>query len=149
MTERSSRAVTLSRVGPERYRAVNSRGDTLEFGHGDSLFSPLELLLAAIGGCSSIDVDSVTSRHAEPETFGVKISGDYTADDSGAHKVEDIALDFHLRFPETPEGRTATALIDRLLQLSHDKDCTVSRTVELPTAVTVLVDGRPVAGPRT
>lgn len=104
MTERSARAITLTRVGLEHYRAVNSRGDAIEFGHGASLFSPLELLLAAIGGCSSIDVDSVTSRHAEPDAFEVKVSGDYTVDDAGAHKVEDIALDFHLRFPDTPQG---------------------------------------------
>lgn len=147
MTERSPRSVTLGRTGPGRYRAVNARGVELDFGHDDSLFSPVELLLAAIGGCSSIDVDSVTSRRTEPDSFQVEVSGDYTVDDAGAHKVEDVVLDFHLRFPDTAEGRAAGALVDRLVKLSHDKDCTVSRTVQFPTAVTSRVDGRRVSGP--
>lgn len=146
MSDRSRRSVTLTRIGTERYRAVNPKGVSLEFGHDDALFSPLELLLAAIGGCSSVDVDSVTSRHSEPDPFEVEVSGDYTVDDQGAHKLEDVALDFHVSFPDTDEGRAAGSLVKRLVKLSHDKDCTVSRTVELPTSVRSLVDGELVAG---
>ncbi|SES00125.1 Uncharacterized OsmC-related protein [Propionibacterium cyclohexanicum] len=145
MSKRSPRSVTLQRVDEAHYRVVNERGLSLDFGHGDGLFSPVELLLAAIAGCSSVDVDSVTTRHSIPESFEVKASGDYTVDGQGAHKLEDVVLDFAVRFPDSPEGRAAERLVARVVKLSHDKECTVSRTVELPTSVTSMVDGRVVA----
>ncbi|MGI8415726.1 MAG: OsmC family protein, partial [Nakamurella sp.] len=56
------RSVTLERTAAGRFRAVNARGSVLEFGSGnDPDFTPVELLLAAIGGCSGIDVDILTS----------------------------------------------------------------------------------------
>ncbi len=41
-------------------------------GEGDGAdFTPVELLLAAIAGCSAIDVDYLTARRAEPDAFEV------------------------------------------------------------------------------
>lgn len=147
MTQSSPRSVALSRVSAEHYVATNSEGASLEFGHGDGLFTPVELLLAAIGGCSSIDVDAVTSRHAEPTEFTVHVKGEYTVDDQGAHKMENIGLDFHVEFPADGDGQRAAGLVERLVKLSHEKDCTVSRTVQLPTSIISSVDDRTVTEP--
>lgn len=62
-------------------------------------------------------------------------SGDKLTED-GASRMEDIRLGFDLKFPDTEEGRKAAGMVERIVKLSHDKYCTVSRTVELGAKVT-------------
>lgn len=126
----SERSVSLQRTSKTHYTATNSAGETLEFGQGEGLFSPVELLLAAIGGCSAIDVDLVTSRRGEPDDFTVTVSGTKVADDLGSH-LTGITVDFNVTYPDTDKGREAERLVPRLVTQSRDKDCTVSRTVSL------------------
>ncbi len=135
----SHRHVTLTRLQTGVYRATNARGGTLDFGSnaGDG-FSPVELLLAAIGGCSAVDVDVVTGRRAEPETFDVDIDATYVRDDAG-NRLTDLALTFRVTFPEGPDGDKARDMVPRAARTSHDRTCTVSRTIELGTPITVRV----------
>jgi putative redox protein len=129
------RSVTLSRTGPKRYTATNSDGATIEFGSdGENGFTPVELLLAAIGGCTAIDADVATSRHAEPLRFEVAVRGDKIADEEG-NRMENLAVTFHVEFPDGEAGDRARAILPRAVALSHDKLCTVSRTVERGTPV--------------
>ena len=48
------RSVEIARIGPARFKATNARGGETFFGTGgeDPDFTPVELLLAAIAGCS-------------------------------------------------------------------------------------------------
>ena len=126
--------VTMTRVDSRHYRASNASGASIEFGQGEGLMSPVEVLLAAIMGCSAIDVDVVTSRRSEPERFTVRAQGD-RINESGASRLGEIRVHFDVSFPDTPEGRQAQAMIPRLIQLSKEVDCTVSRTVEHATPV--------------
>ena len=127
--------VDVTRIDTGHYRATNAAGDSLEFGSGEGLFSPVELLLAAVAGCSAVDVDVVTSRRAEPELFDVHVDGTRINED-GTSRLSEVDVEFSLRFPDTDAGRQAESMIERLVRISHDKDCTVSRTVENPTTVT-------------
>ncbi len=127
--------VDVTRVDTGHYRATNTAGATLEFGTGDGLLSPVELLLAAVAGCSAVDVDVVTSRRTEPELFDVHVEGTRVNED-GASRLSDVNVEFSLRFPDTDAGRQAQSMVERLVRISHEKDCTVSRTVENPTNVT-------------
>ena len=127
--------VDVTRVDTGRYRATNTAGATLEFGTGDGLLSPVERLLAAVAGCSAVDVDVVTSRRTEPELFDVHVEGTRVNED-GASRLSDVNVEFSLRFPDTDAGRQAQSMVERLVRISHEKDCTVSRTVENPTNVT-------------
>lgn len=127
--------VNVTRVDTGHYRATNAAGATLEFGSGEGLLSPVELLLAAVAGCSAVDVDVVTSRRTEPELFDVHVEGTRVNED-GASRLSDVNVEFSLRFPDTDAGRQAQSMVERLVRISHDKDCTVSRTVENPTNVT-------------
>jgi len=129
------RSVELIRTATARYTARNAAGAEIEFGHGEDLLSPVELLLAAIAGCSSIDVDTVTARSSEPTEFRVAASGHKVVED-GANRVDGLHLSFNVAFPDTEEGRKAAGMVDRLVNLSHEKYCTVSRTVERGTPVT-------------
>lgn len=127
--------VDVTRVDTGHYRATNAAGATLEFGTGEGLLSPVELLLAAVAGCSAVDVDVVTSRRTEPELFDVHVEGTRVNED-GASRLSEVNVEFSLRFPDTDTGRQAQSMVERLVRVSHEKDCTVSRTVENPTNVT-------------
>ena len=127
--------VDVTRVDTGHYRATNAAGATLEFGTGEGLLSPVELLLAAVAGCSAVDVDVVTSRRTEPELFDVHVEGTRVNED-GASRLSEVNVEFSLRFPDTDAGRQAQSMVERLVRVSHEKDCTVSRTVENPTNVT-------------
>lgn len=134
--QRELREVVVERTESRRYRATSQKsGASLEFGQAEGLLTPVELLLAAIAGCSSIDVDVATTRRSEPETFQVAASG-YKLTEDGASRMDDISMSFDLKFPDTEEGRKAAGMVERIIKLSHDKYCTVSRTVELGAKVT-------------
>ncbi len=140
------RSVRLERTSAGRYAVTNSRGGTVVLGRGqDADFTPVELLLAAIAGCTSVDVDEVTTRRSEPESFVVDCSGVKVSDDLGNH-LSEVEITFRIAFPDDEPGRTAAALVPRVVALSHEKLCTVSRTVMLPTSVrSVIADGPVIA----
>lgn len=129
------RSVSVERISEMHYRATGANGATLDFGRGEGLLTPVELLLAAIAGCSSVDLDVVTSRKSEPENFTVESSGIRVKNEDGAVRLDDIQVSFNVTFPATEEGAKAEKMIDRLIKLSAEKDCTVSRTVEHETKV--------------
>ncbi|MDO5032701.1 OsmC family protein [Corynebacterium sp.] len=133
----STYGVDVTRIAPTHYRATNAQGATLDFGRGEGLLTPVELLLAAVAGCSSVDIDVVTSRRSEPETFDVHVEGT-RVDEEGASRLSDVSVSFNVSFPATAEGRQAQSMVDRLIRISQEKDCTVSRTVELPTTVSFI-----------
>lgn len=134
------RKVTLTRTEAGKFTATNARGGTLEFGSGgDDQFTPVELLLTAIAGCSAIDVDIFTSRRSEPEEFTVVAEGDKLRDEQGNH-MGPIDVTFTVRFPEGEAGDAARTVYPETVQLSHERLCTVSRTVLLPTDVTMHVE---------
>ena len=138
--ETTLRSVSLSRIERGRYEATSVRGGTLRVGHGDEDFTPIELLLAAIAGCSAIDVDQMTSRRAEPSRFELSMTGDKVRTETGNHLVN-LTLTFDVAFPEDKGGDDAREMLPRAVQASHDRLCTVSRTVEEGTPITVRITG--------
>lgn len=130
----SLRSVRIERVATGEYVVHNERGGTLPVG-GDA-FTPVELLLAAIGTCTAIDTDTVTSRRAEPEKFTITVSGDKVSDPDQGNRMTNLSVTFDIVFPDGADGDAARKVLPRTVKLSHDKLCTVSRTVELGTEVT-------------
>lgn len=133
----SQRSVRIERVETGKYVVHNERGGTLPVGGDD--FTPVELLLAAIGTCTAIDTDTVTSRRAEPTGFTVTVTGDKVSDRTEGNRMTNLSVTFDVAFPEGPEGDEARAVLPRTVRLSHDKLCTVSRTVELGTPVNTTI----------
>jgi uncharacterized OsmC-like protein len=105
---------------------------------GTDELSPVELLLAGIAACTAVDVDTVTTRRAEPDSFEVEVTADKVKDQNGNH-LQDINVTFRVRFPEGDGGDSAREMLPKLVKRSHDEWCTVSRTVELGTKVTATV----------
>lgn len=139
MAEDSFRSVRLDRSGKGRYEVRNARGGSITIGTGDDDdFTPVELLLAAIGGCTAIDVDLITSKRAEPIEFSVESTGDKVRDDGG-NRMTNLAVTFTVRFPEGEPGAAAREMLPKAVRMSHDRLCTVSRTVELSSPVSTTI----------
>jgi uncharacterized OsmC-like protein len=129
------RSIQMSRTGRGTYRVTNARGGTMGIGSGESKdFTPVELLLTAIAGCSAVDVDFITSRLAEPTEFTVTAGGEKLRDEHGNHMGE-IEVTFRVRFPDGDEGDAARERLPRAIAQSHDRLCTVSRSVQLGTPI--------------
>src|SRR3954454_19063398 len=100
MAEESERTLSIERIGLHKFRATNVRGGTLEFGDGgDADFSPVDLLLTAIGGCTALDVEYITGKRAEPAVFRAGTRASKVRDDAGNHLV-DIVVRFEIAFPD-------------------------------------------------
>jgi putative redox protein len=139
-TDDNHRSLTVERVGAGTFAAVNERGGRIVLGGGAGAeFTPVELLLAAIAGCTAIDVDILTSRRAEPDKFEISVDADKVRDEAGNH-LENIEVTFRLAFPAGEGGDKARAILPEAVRRSHDQLCTVSRTVELPTPVATRID---------
>ena len=129
------RQVGLERLDRGRYRVTNARGGEMVIGDGSGDdFTPVELLLAAIAGCTAIDVDLITTKRTEPERFAVTASGEKVRDDDG-NRMDDLQVRFDVAFGEDEEGAKAAGRLVDAIAKSHDRLCTVSRTVELGTPV--------------
>jgi putative redox protein len=139
-TPSSLRSVRLERVGPGAFRVTNAAGGTLDIGVNEDDFTPVELLLAALAGCAAVNVEELTSRRAEPTSFAVTADGHKVRDETGG-RMEDLRLLFETVFPEGEAGDAARATLPRFVKQTHDRICTVSRTVGLGTDVAYVVAG--------
>jgi putative redox protein len=134
------RTVTVERTAQGMFTVTNSRGGQITFGTGSGPdFTPTELLLAAVGGCTAIDVDILTSRRAEPDSFQVRVDADKVRD-TGGNRLTDIEVTFHIAFPAGQDGDKARAILPDAVSKSHDRLCTVGRTVEIGTPITTRIE---------
>ncbi len=134
------RSVRLGRIENSRYTARNERGGTITIGTGAGTdFTPVELLLVAIAGCTAVDVDILTSRRAEPDSFEVDVDAEKVRDAAG-NRLTDLQVTFRIVFPAGQQGDQARELLPDAVRKSHDRLCTVSRTVELGTPIATRID---------
>ena len=140
MADDTLRRLTLRRTRPGQFLATNDRGGELSFGTGSdaTAFTPVELLLAALAGCSAVDVDTFTTRRAEPQSFEVEARADKVRTEDG-NRLQDIRLTFRVTFPAGADGDAAREMLPKAVSVSHGRLCTVSRTVELGTPVAVAI----------
>jgi len=113
--------------------ASNETGNTLlmdgseEIGGHNKGMRPTQLLLAAVGGCSAIDVIVILKKQKQIiESFEVEVDGE-------KEKVQEYSLfrDICLHFKI--KGQVDYDKAEKAIQLSLDKYCSVSKTLE-PTA---------------
>lgn len=131
VAENARRRIELTKIGEGRYKATNARGGVVAVGSGgDPDFTPVELLLAAIAGCSAIDVDLITGKRAQATTFELSAEGDKVRDDDG-NRLVGLRVTFDVRFPAGEGGDAARSVLPRSLQQTRDRLCTVGRTVQL------------------
>lgn len=124
------RRIELRRLEDGGYEATNPRGGVIRVSGDDADFTPVELLLTALAGCSAIDVDLITGKRAQAERLVVGAQGHKVRDEQGNHLV-DLLVTFDVAFPEGPEGDRAREALPRAMAQTRDRLCTVSRTVAL------------------
>ncbi|GEM55725.1 disulfide bond formation regulator [Flavobacterium branchiophilum NBRC 15030 = ATCC 35035] len=139
--------VTLERVNENfHFQLKNDRGHVVDvdarpsFGGNDMGASPMELVLMAVAGCSGIDMISILKKQRQDITsFKADVEGTREAVEE-ANPFKTIKVQFFL------EGKVDPDKAWRAAQLSFDKYCSVSKTVE-PTATVVyevFVNGTPI-----
>src|SRR6266702_3010779 len=122
-TDPAHRSVRLERIENSKYVVTNDRGGQIRVGKGEGT------------DFTAVDIDILTSRRAEPEMFEILVDADKVRDEAG-NRLTDIVVTFRIRFPEGEDGDKARALLPDAVRKSHDRLCTVSRTVELGTPIT-------------
>ena len=114
-----------------KLEAENEKGGTIRM-ESDAVnpgleggLSPMQLLLAGIGGCSSIDVLSILEKMKQPvKGLDVKVDGDKQKTDVGYSEFKTI----HLHFTVT--GDVDPKKVERAIELSVTKYCSVSKALE-------------------
>ncbi len=126
--------INIKKVSGEFHmEASNEDGNTLQMdgskdigGEGKGM-RPMQLLLAAVGGCSSIDVLMMLKKQKqEVESFDVEVEG-HTEQVDEHRLFRTICLHFTLT------GKVEMEKAERAIKLSMEKYCSVSKTLE-PTA---------------
>jgi putative redox protein len=113
--------------------ASNEDGNVLhmdgspEIGGQGKGMRPMQLLLAAVGGCSAIDVILILKKQKQIiESFEVEVDGE-------REKIEDYSLFREVCLHFKIKGNVDVDKAERAVKLSIEKYCSVSKTLE-PTA---------------
>jgi putative redox protein len=116
----------IRKSGKFNFEAQNDNGFTVELdakpaigGEGKG-FRPMEMLLVGLGGCSGIDMVNVLTKQKEPLN-DIKINIKATRKDEEMPPIFDV-IDIHFNL----YGDLNTQKVERALQLTFDKYCSVS-----------------------
>ena len=120
--ERQNKAVHL--------KAVNEEGVSIEIDGAPSIggenlgFRPMQLLLAGIGGCSSLDIISILKKQKQNlEDLRIVVDGEREMD-----KVPSLFTEIKVHF--TLKGDLEEGKVKRAIDLSMKKYCSVSKIIE-------------------
>jgi len=93
-------------------------------------FRPMQLLLAGLGSCSSIDIISILKKQKQPlEGLRVMVDGEREKD-----KVPSLFQDIHVHF--IFEGDLDEKKVKRAVDLSMKTYCSVTKILEKTTKIT-------------
>lgn len=93
---------------------------------------PMDLMLAAIAGCTAIDVVDILKKARQPFTkLTVHASGERAADHPRRYTSVTLTYEVH--------GDVDPKVVDRAVHLSDEKYCSVSATFKLPCEVKTVV----------
>ena len=129
--------IKLQRVDSDfRMEASNEHGNTVNLdaspavdGHNAGM-RPMQLLLASLGGCSSIDIISILRKQRQPlEDLQVTIDAEREENKVPALFTR-IHLTYHLR------GALDEQKIQKALDLSLQQYCSVAKMIEKTAKIT-------------
>ena len=119
--------------------AINDDGNRLEMDGIESLggiqggFRPMEMLLAAIGGCAAVDVVMILSKQRQnPDGLEVVVDGERASIEGAQHThFKTIHLHFELTGDKLDENK-----VKRAIELSIEKYCSVAKALQHDSEVT-------------
>jgi len=126
--------INIKRINDNYHmEASNEEGSKLsmdaspDIGGENKGMRPMQMLLAAVGGCSAIDVILILKKQKQViESFEVEVEGE-------REKIEEYSLFRDITLHFKMKGKIDKDKAERAVQLSIDKYCSVSKTLE-PTA---------------
>ncbi len=93
-------------------------------------FRPMQMLLAAAGGCSAIDVIGILKKQRmNPDDLKIEVTGE-RVDVESYSEFKTIHIHFIFK-GDLDEGK-----VDRAINLSLNKYCSVSKTLEKTSKIT-------------
>lgn len=134
--------INLKRIDTDfNIEATNSEGNSLlmdgskEIGGNGKGMRPMQLLLAALGGCSSVDIISILRKQKqELDSLEIEVNGDRElVGIEGYSLFKNIEVHFILK------GKVDKDKVDRAVKLSMEKYCSVTKTLEPTSKITYKV----------
>jgi putative redox protein len=112
--------VELSHEGGMRFTALSNRGGQITLNSDSTDFSPMQVLLAALGGCTGMDVVSVLKKMRQDVT-GYRIEVDGKRADDHPRVWTEITI------RHIVEGNNLSReKVEHAVQLSEEKYCSVA-----------------------
>lgn len=123
-------SVRVERTGDGGFVARNDRGAEVAFGGSDEdgVFTPVELLLAALGGCEIVTVEPLTAKR---DHRLVKLAATVQAEKVAPTKLGRITVTYDVEFPEGDEK--APRVFTEVAHRVHENHCTVGRALREET----------------
>jgi len=121
--------ITLNRINDDYlFECTNAQGNSILLDNtsqpGAKGVSPMESVLMAVAGCSGIDLVSILKKQRQKITgFKAEVEGERIPVDD-ARPFKSITVKFML------EGNVDPVKAQKAAQLSFDKYCSVSKTLE-------------------
>jgi putative redox protein len=131
---------TINWTGKMAFTSVTPSGHDIkmdaaeEIGGENSGARPTELLLNAVAGCTGIDIISIlTKMRLEPSSFRMEVEGERA--DEHPKRFTGIKIHYLLE-GELPEDK-----VIRAIELSKDKYCSVSHSLNATISVSYSING--------
>ncbi len=117
--------------------AINEDGITLQMDGNEKIgginggFRPMQMLLAAAGGCSAIDVVGILKKQKQnPDELRIEVTGDRVNVDTYS-EFKSIHMHFIMKGSHLDEKK-----VSRAIDLSLTKYCSVSKILEKTAKIT-------------
>ena len=123
--------------------ATNQEGNHIEMDGspdigGDNLgFRPMQLMLAGLGGCSTIDILDILKKQRQ-EVKDVTIDLDASRREN---EVPSLFKSIHIRY--TIYGKVDEPKVKRAIDLSLEKYCSVAKIIEKTASITYSFEVKP------
>lgn len=128
--------ITIDHLKDMHMEAHNEEGGKIRMDGSTTIggleggFSPMQLLLAGIGGCSAIDIVGILEKQKQDlQDLKIVVDGDKQKKDN--HSEFNT---IHLKFIFT--GDLEPRKVERAINLSIDKYCSVSKALERGSTIT-------------
>ncbi|WP_433325706.1 OsmC family protein [Spirillospora sp. CA-294931] len=114
------------------FEATNDRGARVAIGDSDAegVFSPVELLLAALGGCELVSVEPLTAQRGHRL---VRLAATVEAEKVATSSLGTITISYDVELPEGDER--AADVFAKVAKRVHDSYCTVGNALKEPKKV--------------
>ncbi|GIW33049.1 OsmC family protein [Meiothermus sp.] len=132
----ATKKVVLHRLGGHRFVGINEQGDKVMV-DGDQPATgmrPMELLLAALAGCTAYDVVDIMEKKRQP-------LASYRVEAVGERAEEHPKRFTHIVVTHYGAGPSVTReALERAVELSHTRYCSVSATLNAHIETRVVVE---------